>query len=1036
MRDFKFNLLSASLLLTFSSLAVADDSQLEQINVSADVQSAENSTPPKLAETVKSTKTLEKQQVQDAKDLVRYDPGVTVVEAGRFGSSGFAIRGVEENRVAIQIDGLAQAETISSQGFKELFEGYGNFNNTRNSAEIETLKQVTLRKGADSLKAGSGALGGSVSFETKDARDYLLEKNYYASYKRGYNSADNQHLNTLTLAGRYKMFDAIVVGTTRRGHEQENYGYSGYDERIQGKTREKADPYRRKLDSLLAKVAFQPAENHRFSVMADIYKLDSKGHDFSYTLKPNTQYMTYDEQELRHTHDSVERKNFAFSYENFTQTPLWDTLKITYSQQKITSRARTDDYCDGNEKCPFSTNPLGLHYNQNNQLVGSDNQPVSYLNRAEQRLPNSEEIVNLPTQPYDGSENKIYKWQRVDWDNLPAGYTYVYKGCETDFSRWTNRPSVGDTTPCEATLTKIGSTIPAARTLTLNGQTYDLLGKDSGLISDEQIVRTNTSNVLSCDGINCDKGSIQGFQQNGTPIDIPFEVIERNGQKLAKTAAQSGDSLTAPIFLVPNKQGYQSNLWTQRDLTSKTKQLNLDLTKHLHFLKLEHDLSYGGLWSEMTKSMTNISGDTPFNVKWWALYPSSCETFLEGKNLNPDRHSTLCDNRNIYSFLIPVKTKSGAIYFIDDIRVTDKVAFQLGYRYDRVSYHPEYIPGVTPKIPDDMVTNLYVAEPYFDPLNLTDPNNLAKKQANAEANIQQIAQKKKFSASSYSFGATLDPLNWFRVQMKYGKAFRAPTSDEIYFTFKHPDFSILPNKDLRPETAKTKELSFTLHQPEIGQFTGSVFETRYRDFIDLSYKGLYGLQGHSKLRPFNVYQNVNRPNAKVYGFELQTNLQLGYFAKVLQGFNFSYKYIYQKGRMDGDIPMNAIQPRTAVYGIGYAHPEDKFGFDLYLTHVAAKDAEDTYNMYYKEEGKSDTYIKWRSNSYTTVDLLGYFKPIKNLTLRAGVYNLTNRKYMTWDSARSIRPFGTSNMIDQESGAGINRFYASGRNYRMSVQFEF
>ena len=70
MRDFKFNLLSASLLLTFSSLAVADDSQLEQINVSADVQSAENSAPPKLAETVKSAKTLEKQQVQDRKSVV------------------------------------------------------------------------------------------------------------------------------------------------------------------------------------------------------------------------------------------------------------------------------------------------------------------------------------------------------------------------------------------------------------------------------------------------------------------------------------------------------------------------------------------------------------------------------------------------------------------------------------------------------------------------------------------------------------------------------------------------------------------------------------------------------------------------------------------------------------------------------------------------------------------------------------------------------------------------------------------------------
>nr|WP_277868655.1 TonB-dependent receptor plug domain-containing protein [Haemophilus influenzae] len=49
---------------------------------------------------------------------MRYETGITVVEAGRFGNSGFAVRGVEENRVAVQIDGLHQAETISSQGLK------------------------------------------------------------------------------------------------------------------------------------------------------------------------------------------------------------------------------------------------------------------------------------------------------------------------------------------------------------------------------------------------------------------------------------------------------------------------------------------------------------------------------------------------------------------------------------------------------------------------------------------------------------------------------------------------------------------------------------------------------------------------------------------------------------------------------------------------------------------------------------------------------------------------------------------------------
>ena len=429
--------------------------------------------------------------------------------------------------------------------------------------------------------------------------------------------------------------------------------------------------------------------------------------------------------------------------------------------------------------------------------------------------------------------------------------------------------------------------------------------------------------------------------------------------------------------------------------------------------------------------MINISGISARNIKWWAQYPKDCSPSIN----NPDRYNALCNRKNVYSFLIPVKTKTGALYFIDDFKLNDYLSFGIGYRYDRVKYNPEYIPGVTPKIPDDLVTNLYITDPKFDPSDLTSPENQARREANANANIKKIAQPKKFSASSYSLNTTVDPLDWLRLQAKYSKAFRAPTSDEIYFTFKHPDFSVLPNKDLEQETAKTKELSVTLHN-DVGYISTSVFETRYNNFIDLVYKGNKQLQGHSKLRPFNVYQNINRPNAKVTGFEIVSQISLNDLAKILNGFNLSYKYTYQKGRMDGDIPMNAIQPRTAVYGIGYVHSDDKFGLDLYITHAGAKQAKDTYNMYHKDEGKKDSSIKWRSNSYTTIDLLGYIKPIKNLTLRAGVYNLTNRKYVTWDSARSIRPFGTSNLIDQKTGLGINRFNAPGRNYRLSMQLEF
>lgn len=142
--------------------------ELGGVEVTAEEENVKNK---KISEVKKTASELTKQQVSDTRDMVRYDTGVSVVETGRFGSSGYAIRGVDENRVAISIDGLNQAETLSSQGFKDLFEGYGNFNNTRNGVEIENIQQVNITKGADSIKTGSGALGGSVMFETKDARD-------------------------------------------------------------------------------------------------------------------------------------------------------------------------------------------------------------------------------------------------------------------------------------------------------------------------------------------------------------------------------------------------------------------------------------------------------------------------------------------------------------------------------------------------------------------------------------------------------------------------------------------------------------------------------------------------------------------------------------------------------------------------------------------------------------------------------------------------------------------------------------------------
>ncbi|HDR0748269.1 TPA: TonB-dependent hemoglobin/transferrin/lactoferrin family receptor, partial [Pasteurella multocida] len=971
--------------------------------------------------------------------------GVTVVEKGRFGASGYAIRGVDENRVGIMIDGLHQAETLSSQGFKELFEGYGNFNNTRNGVEMETLKQANIQKGANSIKTGSGALGGSVIFQTKDARDFLINKNWFVSYKKGYSTADNQHLSTLTLAGKYKSLDVLLVSTTRKGHEVENYGYKSYNERIQGRTREKADPYHRTLDSKLIKIGFQPNENHRFSVMADLYQSTSKGHDFSYTLKPNTQYQNYDEVELRHTNDKVERTNYAFSYENYSINPFYDTLKLTYSNQHINTRARTDDYCHGNDKCPDQGNPLGMKYNEENKLVGNDGIAVNYLNRPKTQKPSSDKMIDLPVTPFDG-KNSPLRWKRVNWDNLPLGYIVKpgYKSCEDEFSSWNTakQPKINDNSPCKATLTMVGSMTPAESYLKINNQTYDLLSKHKDLITDNQIIRTSNSAVLSCDGLNCNHQKITAFKDNGETIEVPFKVIERNGKKFAYIKGNGGDQLKSPKLFVPNKKGHLDNLWTQRDLITDTKQLNLDLTKYVELGKTQHNLAYGGLWSKTTKSMINTTGQSALNVKWWALYPTDCSQKIGSDG----RYNALCNHSNVFSFLIPVKATTKALYFEDDIRVNDYFAFGFAYRYDRIQYKPEYIPGVTPKVPSDMVTNLYVTEPKFDPSKFSDTENEKLRVANANANMKHIAQAKKYSASSYTLTTTVDPFSWFRIQAKYSNGFRAPTGEEIYLTFKHPDFSILPNKNLEAETAKTKEVALTFHNPR-GFITTSLFHTKYDNFIDLAFIGNKQLHGHSKLVPFSVYQNINRQHAKVTGLDINAKLKLDVFTSRLEGFKLGYKFTYQRGRINGDIPMNAIQPKTSVFSAGYDHKSGKFGLDIYLTHVSEKKAKDTYNMFWKTQQEdehiggrgiitTDSSVRWRSNAYTLVDMVMYAKPIKNLTLQFGVYNLTNRKYITWDSARSIRPFGTSNMIDKKTGEGINRFNAPGRNFKLNAELTF
>ncbi|WP_299187820.1 TonB-dependent hemoglobin/transferrin/lactoferrin family receptor [uncultured Campylobacter sp.] len=998
----RFSLSLYASLLFYGSLYAEDQAnsqELGTIQVTGNVDS-QSVAEQKVGETKTTAQTIKKQQITDSRDLVRYQTGITAVETGRFGASGYAVRGVDENRVAITVDGLRQAETLSSQGFKDLFEGYGNFNNTRNGVEMENVKTANITKGADSIKAGSGALGGSVMFETKDARDFLTEKNYHFGFKQGYQSVDSQNFHSFTGAARYGWFDFLVINTDRHGHERKNYFYDIYDSKEDklhiGKTREKADPYTITKKSTLVKVGFQPGDENRFSVAIDDSKQNSDGEDLSYTLRMGSYPGAPERYGRRTNHDSSTRKNVQFAYENFSETPFWDHVKISYSKQSIKNRAINREGCQGNE-CMNIQNPSGMHLDSSSgtyNLLDKNNRPIGVD-------PNTGTIQ-------DGSGNNLTL--NTDYKTRDG----VYLDC---------------------------SKFDCTKKLKVLKETYD---SDTWDYNYQMVEREIETHTLA-------DGRVYGtIKKDSSDEDI-------------------GTKSHTLYFVTPGKRGYEEIQYSDRTLDTDTQQLNLDFEKDISlFDVIDNSISYGGLLDRTDKSMTNKDGFYAGNSQWW-------DQIFFGRTPgagtpNPDYHMNgqLRNNTtSVSTYLIPVQTTTMASYIGDEIQITKYVGFDLGYRYDTVKHKPKYT-GY-PEIPRGIITGLWVPYPY-NPYDGIHGYYTPYGEENYQQNLKFLLREKEYKSGSYKLGLNLDPLDWMRIQLKGSKGFRAPTSDEAYMTFKHPDFSIRPNIDLEAEIARTKEIALTFYI-ERSRITFDVFKTDYKNFIDLEFLG--NLQVVDQQIPYPFYQNVNRDSAKVHGFEINTHLELGDVSESMEGFRLGYKYSRQKGRMScasngsnannsnsgcsrgEEVPMNAIQPPTSVYNIGYSTPGDKYGIDLFITDVGAKKRKDTYNMYWKSQIERDDPIwghidasivngepvtdntkGWRSSNYTVVDVIAYAKPQKNFNFGLGVYNLTNAKYITWDSARSIRAFGTVNMIDQATGAGIGRFYAPRRNFRFNWEITF
>lgn len=127
---------------------------------------------------------IERTLTKDIRDLVRYEPGISVRnDPVRFGIDSFSIRGIGGDRIAVEVDGVGVAESFAVGALAD---------SGRIFTDVDFIERVEILRGPASALYGSDAIGGVIRFQTIDPRDLLDRDARFASRIRtGYRGETN-----------------------------------------------------------------------------------------------------------------------------------------------------------------------------------------------------------------------------------------------------------------------------------------------------------------------------------------------------------------------------------------------------------------------------------------------------------------------------------------------------------------------------------------------------------------------------------------------------------------------------------------------------------------------------------------------------------------------------------------------------------------------------------------------------------------------------------------------------------------------------
>lgn len=265
----------------------------------------------------------------------------------------------------------------------------------------------------------------------------------------------------------------------------------------------------------------------------------------------------------------------------------------------------------------------------------------------------------------------------------------------------------------------------------------------------------------------------------------------------------------------------------------------------------------------------------------------------------------------------------------------------------------------------------------------------------------QIAAFKE-NHTSFNFGALYDLSPTTTTFVQIAEGYRPPNFDESNQAFVNlgHGYATVPNPDLEAESSLGIETGLR-SEFERGNIALALYHNRYENFIESTMVG--------QANGISLFQDSNLGEVEIVGAEVNGVWRVADQWQL----NGSVAWARGKDKVTGR-PLDSVSPVTAVLSTRFDANDGRWGTEALLTLAG-------------EQNRVSAPDRVQGDAYALVDLVAYVNFGLGTNLRAGVFNLFDADYASWNSLKGLAADDTDN---------IAKAQAPGTHFRLSLNYEF